>query len=118
MPAAASAGRVLSLWDAHDGKPLKQWSAARPLHGLLFSPDGAHVADLDAGRALRIWDIASGQRVAWLVDGEVESPTLVLMMTGFTRILIGTRGDEEHDRREQCASHRDGSHLLTRDRGR
>lgn len=83
----ASAMRVLALWDAHEGKPLKQWSAARPLRDVLFSPDGAHVADLDDGGAVRLWDIASGQRVARLVDGEVETPTFEASADGRTLVV-------------------------------
>ncbi len=83
----ASSRRVLSLWDAHDGKLLKQWSASRPLRDVLFSPDGAHVADLDDGGAVRIWDIASGQRVARLVDGEVETPSFAGSEDGRTLVV-------------------------------
>jgi WD40 repeat protein len=53
--------------DAEDGKELRWFSGhTSPVAALAFSPDGKRMATVAADRAVRVWELATGQTVARL----------------------------------------------------
>lgn len=84
---ATVSGRQVAVWSTHDGTQLFTKGASRTLFDVTFSADATQVIDLDEGGAVRFWDLASGTRLARLVDGDIPTPTMDLSADGRTLVV-------------------------------
>jgi len=86
----------ITIHDARNGKPLRQWDAARTV-ALAFGPDGKSLAqaavDSEGARTIKFWDVESG-RLQWTyaeLVGEGRNLTMNLAPGG-QQLWVQSRG--------------------------
>jgi WD40 repeat protein/tRNA A-37 threonylcarbamoyl transferase component Bud32 len=90
--AAACYGRILSVWDARDGRPLQSFSSgSTPFSAVAFSPDGKILAgaigdvdDLPTSRAGKVilWDTADWKALRTLLGHDTALASVVFSPDG------------------------------------
>jgi WD40 repeat protein len=97
----ASAGEdgCVTLWDARDGKKVRQLKGMTlPVRSLCFSPDGKALAvglwnvnRAPSGRTLRVWDVASGEETS---SFNVQDNLTALAFSPDGKALASGNGDQ------------------------
>jgi WD40 repeat protein len=67
LATTAGQSKVVWLWDAASGTLVRKLSGNEyPARSVAFSPDGRHLAGMQAGDHVRVWEVATGKLVATL----------------------------------------------------
>src|SRR5439155_392459 len=92
LATTAGQSKLVWLWDATTGKLIRKLSGLEfPARAVAFTPDGKHLAAMQAGPHIHIWEIETGKLVAVLAVDYGGAKSLAFSPDG--RSLAST-GDE------------------------
>src|SRR5512146_11478 len=67
LATTAGQSKLVWLWDATTGALVRKFAGMEfPARAVAFSPDGKHIAAMQAGPNIHIWEVETGTRVAVL----------------------------------------------------
>ena len=90
LATTAGQSKLVWLWDAATGALVRKLSGGEfPAKAVAFSPDGRHVAAMQAGPDVRIWEVETGKLVAALAVESGGTKSLAFSPDGQSLVVGG-----------------------------